>query len=170
MDRKRAGLSSGGDGSSRYEAPPPPRYDVDSKSSGVGGHYGSSSSDYRGSKTLTSSSVSYSDNRNRFERGGAAANPSLPSVASSITRRVVQEVSIRRDSRLPPSPPPPPPRDRVDDRRVIDRRDERYCSFTVFLMDLAGPCSCTQLSHCLHAAPTPPPHLQVRESLTCNNR
>lgn len=150
VNRKRAGLSVP-DVPMRYDPPPPPRYDSDSKSYGP-----SSSSDYRGSKGLAPSGGSY-DSRGgsgRFERGPPAPNPPPvvhSSASGSLTRRVVQEVSLRRDARLPPSPPPPPPRDRIDDRRVIDRRDDRYFFFYAAYSLGSSPifsrvvkCCCTQ--------------------------
>lgn len=111
------------------------RYDpasrfVDPKS-GSGGHFGtgaaSLSSDYRGSKVSEPVRAGYDNHARRFDR----QTPSSVSSAGGstvITRRVVQEIpSIRRDTRPPLPTSPPPPRDRLDDRRVVDRgRDDRY--------------------------------------------
>lgn len=124
-DRKRMAV----DGPARYEPPPPPnRYDDNShqhpKSTGV--HFGS---DYRGSKLVTVTDAvrggGYDNSsRGRFERPLAA--PAAAVVSGITTRRVVQEISTIRSRPAPPPPSPPPSsRDRIDDRRVVDRRDER---------------------------------------------
>lgn len=106
---------------------------VDPKGSnaGSGGHFGSGSAslnaDYRGSKVSEPVRGGYDNHARRFERP-PPSSVSATAGAAVITRRVVQEISsVRRDTRLPPPSPPPPPRDRLDDRRVVDRgRDERY--------------------------------------------
>lgn len=102
----------------------------DSKSSfaGVGGHFGSGSNslvtDHRASKVPEPVRGGYENHGRRFDR----QPPSVSTTAGSsvVTRRVVQEIpSIRRDTR-PAPPSPPPARDRLDDRRVVDRgRDDR---------------------------------------------
>lgn len=126
VDRKRLSM----EGSMRFD--PSSRF-VDPKGSnaGSGGHFGSGSAslnaDYRGSKVSEPVRGGYDNHARRFERP-PPSSVSASAGASVITRRVVQEISsVRRDTRLPPPSPPPPPRDRLDDRRVVDRgRDERY--------------------------------------------
>ncbi len=130
------------------------RYDqssrfVDSKSSGGGsGHFGSGSSslgtDYRGSKASEPVRGGYEGHARRFERQ-TQSTVSTTTGSAVITRRVVQEIpNIRRDNRPPPPSPPPPPRDRLDDRRVVDRaRDDRYRS-KISDFDVLFECSCTQ--------------------------
>ena len=132
VDRKRIAV----DGSMRYDAPPPSnRYEGPKSSSGTAGHFGtpasSGGSDYRGSKAsmdLGRSGTYDHQSRNRFERPPPTS--SVSASGSVISRRVVQQEissSIRRDGRSPPSPPPPSARERLDDRRVLDRgRDDRY--------------------------------------------
>ena len=128
------------------------RYDqssrfVDAKSSAGGsGHFGSGSSslgaDYRGSKVSESVRGGYDNHARRFERP-AAAVASTAAGSTVITRRVVQEIpSIRRDNRPPPPSPPPPPRDRLDERRSVVARDDRYRYPEI--TDCHSKCSCTQ--------------------------
>ncbi|KAI9554474.1 hypothetical protein GHT06_019747 [Daphnia sinensis] len=125
VDRKRLSV----DGSMRFD--PSSRFS-DSKSSTAGGsgHFGSGStslgSDYRGSKVSEPVRGGYDNHARRFDRPPPSSASSTVG-SSVITRRVVQEIpSIRRDNR-PAPPSPPPTRDRLDDRRVVDRgRDERY--------------------------------------------
>ncbi|XP_046451362.1 scaffold attachment factor B2-like isoform X2 [Daphnia pulex] len=126
VDRKRLSM----EGSMRFD--PSSRF-VDPKGSnaGSGGHFGSGSAslnaDYRGSKVSEPVRGGYDNHARRFERP-PPSSVSATAGAAVITRRVVQEISsVRRDTRLPPPSPPPLPRDRLDDRRVVDRgRDERY--------------------------------------------
>lgn len=109
----------------RYD--PSPRF-IDPKPNSSG-HFGagstSLSSDFRGSKASESVRGGYDNHARRFDR----QTPSSVSTAGStvITRRVVQEIpNIRRDNRPQPPSSPPPSRDRLEDRRVVDRgRDER---------------------------------------------
>uniref|UniRef100_A0A0P5KP82 Scaffold attachment factor B2 n=1 Tax=Daphnia magna TaxID=35525 RepID=A0A0P5KP82_9CRUS len=125
VDRKRLSV----EGSMRFD--PSSRFS-DSKSSAAGGsgHFGSGSaslgSDYRGSKVSEPARGGYDNHARRFDRP-PPSSASTTVGSSVITRRVVQEVpSIRRDNR-PAPPSPPPTRDRLDDRRVVDRgRDDRY--------------------------------------------
>lgn len=132
VDRKRIAV----DGSLRYDAPPPStRYDGPKSTSGSGLFVVSASStgsDYRGSKApidMGRGGGNYdhqSRNSNRFERPPPTSSVSAGS--SVISRRVVQEIpsNLRRNGRAPPSPPPPSARERLDDRRVLDRvRDDR---------------------------------------------
>lgn len=131
-DRKRLSV----DGSMRYESSS--RF-VDSKSNGGSTGFGSGSSslanDYRGSKISDPArGGGYDGHPRRFERQnastavgtGVVGGGGIGASSSVVTRRVVQEVSsLRRDTRpaQPPSPPQPN-RDRLEDRRVIDRARE----------------------------------------------
>ena len=131
LDRKRSSISNV-DMPLRYDAPPPPRYSDDPKSGGIG--FASVSSDYGrgGAKVLIGTSDSgrgHGYDRSRYVERPPPHAPPAPSVSGGgMTRRIVQEVStgsLRRDGRAPlPPSPPPPPRDRLDDRRVIDRRGD----------------------------------------------
>lgn len=128
VDRKRLSM----EGSMRFDQSA--RFVDPKNNAGSGGHFGSSStslnSDYRGSKVSEPVRGSYENHARRFERP-PPSSVSTTAGTSVITRRVVQEIAnVRRDTRLPPPSPPPPPRDRLDDRRVVDRgRDERYITF-----------------------------------------
>ncbi|XP_057375910.1 scaffold attachment factor B2-like isoform X2 [Daphnia carinata] len=125
VDRKRLSV----EGSMRFD--PSSRFS-DSKSSTAGGsgHFGSGStslsSDYRGSKVSEPVRGGYDNHARRFDRP-PPSSASTTVGSSVITRRVVQEIpTLRRDNR-PAPPSPPPTRERLDDRRVVDRgRDDRY--------------------------------------------
>lgn len=136
VDRKRSGMPV--DLPVGYDPPPPPppppRYADDPKAGG-GGRF--VSADYRGSKGLLGSNDGvrgHGYSRNPFVERPPPSASSASSAPVGITRRIVQEVQggLRRDGRQLPASPPPPPRERLDDRRVIDRRgDDRYGEYNI---------------------------------------